>query len=433
MTVLSTRPLSLPLETATARRGTTERAALLAVTGSVVFQPLLHPQGPGNSSPVDVFLLLALLMTAVWASTSGVRMRAPYLLPVALSIIAGAVSGLFGPLPSSTVLPLIQDAVLVAWCIAIVNIARRPGALRIISRAWALSATIYAAILVAASLLGITAIEGIIPREGNRALFTFGDPNYAATYWVSSIFVVIATGYPTKRWLRWLSLILLLWSLVLTESNGGVVELAAGIGFLVLVAIYRRRGLVPVVALVLAAGTVVGGTLQVVSLADIQTWARDSGQSLLVNTLGRSDESSGQRGKLITESLQLYASAGLLGSGPSTTKQLLYDRQYPYAKEAHDDLLAALIERGPLGAIAFILLVISAAWRSGALLRAPPADKSTEIPRPVAIVAGLLAMAVASTYYEVLHFRYIWLLLAFVAALALPRERESSVGEGAQR
>ncbi|WP_163505804.1 O-antigen ligase family protein [Fodinicola acaciae] len=410
-----------------APRGTAERAALLAVTASVVFQPILHPAGPGNSSPVDVFLLLALLATAVWASTSGLRLRAPYVLPVAVSILAGALSGLFGPLPQVTILPLVQDAVLVAWCVAIVNVARQPGALRVISRAWAVSATIYAGVLVGASLLGLTAIEGIVAREGNRALFTFGDPNYAATYWVSSIFLVFATGYPANRWLRRLSYLLLAWSLVLTESNGGMIELAAGAGLLLLVTIYRRRGLVPVIAVVLAAGMAAGGLIA--SLGQIQVWARDSGQPLLVNSLGRSNASSAQRTALITESLQLYATAGLLGSGPSTTKQLLADRQYPYAKEAHDDLLAALIERGPLGAFAFVLLAAVAAWRATVALRAPP----TEIPRPVGVVAGLLAMAVASAYYEVLHFRYVWLLLALVAVLAMPLDPRRTPAPGGPR
>jgi hypothetical protein len=40
-----------------------------------------------------------------------------------------------------------------------------------------------------------------------------------------------------------------------------------------------------------------------------------------------------------------------------------------------------------------------------------------ELPRPAALVAALVAMALAGAYYEVLHFRFVWLLLALMAAV----------------
>jgi len=62
-----------------------------------------------------------------------------------------------------------------------------------------------------------------------------------------------------------------------------------------------------------------------------------------VNSLGRSNDSSAQRSLLVSESLHLYQSGNTLGTGPATTKALLSARGYPYAKEAHDDYLAALV------------------------------------------------------------------------------------------
>jgi O-antigen ligase len=176
-------------------------------------------------------------------------------------------------------------------------------------------------------------------------------------------------------------------------------------------------------ALVLTLCGLVGAGVTWLPVSQMQAAARASGQPILVNSVGRSEGSSSQRSALIQESLKLYETGGLLGYGPGTTKQTLIDRQYPYAKEAHDDYLAALVERGPLGVVGILLLVMTAALRAGRVVRGPPRGWA-ELPRPVGLVAGLAAMGMAGTYYEVLHFRYVWLLLALTAAVAglWPRE-----------
>ncbi len=180
----------------------TERVALTSVCAAVTVQPLIRPSGPGNSAPVDVFLLVAMLMTTMWAATSGLRIRMPYGVPVLLMVVAGAVAGLLNTLPSVALLALVQDIVLLGWCTAVVNLGAVPGALRLITRAWAVSSVCWAAVLVAAWLLDITPVLGITATEGNRVMFTFGDPNYAGTYWVSSLFIVAATGAPSRTWVR---------------------------------------------------------------------------------------------------------------------------------------------------------------------------------------------------------------------------------------
>lgn len=404
-------------------RSERRRAGHLATTAvciAVVAQPLVHPSGPGNSSAVDAFVLLALLATGLWAATSGMQLKAPYAVPVAVMVVAGALAGLVGPLPSSALLAVVQDLVLIAWCTAVVNVSRLPGALRLITRAWAVSSVCWAGILVAAWLLHVTPVLGRTVTEGNRVLFTFGDPNYAGTYWVCSIFVVYATHPFSARWLRRLGYALLITALLLTESNGAVLELVVGGAIVLLFNVARRRGLMAAVTLLVLIVTTGGVLSQTVSMTGIQTWARDSGQPFLVNSVGRSNDSSSQRGTLIGESLELYESDGLLGSGPATTKQLLFERQYPYAKEAHNDYLAALVERGPLGVTGMLLLVIGAIWRAATVLRLAYRRRlRTDLPRPEGIIAALAAMALAGTFYEVLHFRFVWILLALTATLSL--------------
>lgn len=400
-------------------RGTAERAAALAACTAMVFQPILRPSGPGNSSPVDLFTAATIVFVALWAVTSGRRLGAPYVVPFGIMIVAGGISGLAGALPGTSLLEIVQDLVLLAWAVALYNIARRPGVLRMLTATFAYSSIIWATVLVIASLVGFTPLEGLSQAEGNRALFTLGDPNYASAYWVVSLLMVFAAKRPRHWAVRWFGYAMLVWAIVLSESNGGVLELVVAFGFLALVACYRRRGAMAALALFLSVATVVGLGLWLVPFSRIQGWALQSGQSYLVNSLGRSNGSSSQRALLIQESLDLYYSDGLLGSGPRTTKQLLIDRNYPYAKEAHDDYLAALSERGVLGVIGMALLVLMAGWRAGRALRAPPGEGfAAELARPAGLVAALLAMAVAGTYYQVLHFRFVWILLVFVAVLA---------------
>ncbi|MEU1475416.1 O-antigen ligase family protein [Streptomyces sp. NPDC005760] len=404
---------------ATARHEALTRTTAFVACAALVFQPILRPAGPGNSSPVDLFTVTTVLLSLLWAATCGRRLGAPYAVAGALMLLSGGLAGLAGPLPGTTLINLCRDTLLLAWCIALYNLARRPGLLRLLTSAFAYAAVVWASVLVGASLAHITAIEGISPTEGDRKLFTLGDPNYAATYWVVSLFMVYAAQRPRGRVLRWYGYAMLVWALLLSQSNGGVLMLAVGLVFLVAYKAWRKGGAVAAAVVVLAVSLVVGGALTAAPLAHVQEWARLSQQAELVNTVGRSGASSEQRGTLVQESVQLYGQHWLTGTGPGSTKQLLTDGQFAYAKEAHDDYVAALVERGPLGVVALLTLLSSAAWRSSRVLRAPPGTGfAAQVPRPAGLVAALLGLVVAGAYYEVLHFRFLWMVLAMVAVLA---------------
>ncbi|MGZ4775477.1 MAG: O-antigen ligase family protein [Oryzihumus sp.] len=426
------RPGALPGDTpgaGVARRpaGTMERVAVGAMAVTFAVQFALRPSGPGNSSPVDVLTLLSLLAVALWATSAAVRVRVPYGLGAGLMILGGALAGLVSLFPGQALLALVQDLVLISWATAVGVVARRPGGTRLLASVWAYSAMVCAAVLTAGYFAHVQAVTGVVSREGNRAMFTFGDPNYAASFWVLSIFVAYASGVPRRRPLRVLGYLLLLWAVVLSLSNGAWVELAAGCLLIVAVAAYRRVGMVGAVGVVLLVAAAAGVLLTLVPLGSVQAAARASGQPLLVNSVGRSNESSSQRDVLVREALQLYRNGSPLGTGPGSTKLLLTTQGYPYAKEAHDDFLAALVERGPLGILGLLVLVSSAVYRSARVLRAPPRQRlPDQLPRPVGLVAGLAAALAASTYYEVLHFRYVWGLLALVAACAYEADRAAA-------
>jgi hypothetical protein len=387
-------------------RGTVQRTAMVTLVGAIIFQPILHPSGPGNVSPVDLFTVASVISAAVWITSSHHKARAPYIIPVALLVAAGAASGLFGALPGLALLTLVIDLLLFGWCTAVVNVLSVPRAMRCALVAWSWSGIFWAALVIVAWLGHISALEGLQAAEGNRVLFTFGDPNYASTYWDATIFVVYATRTPSARWMRVIGYILLVWALALTESNGGVLALGVSVVFLVLVRSHRKHGLVGSVVTALVLGLAVSTFFVVLPLATIRTWALDSGQPLLVNSIGRSAQSSNERGELIVELKQLYEqSNGFLGLGPASTKPLLTTQLYPYANEAHNDFLAVLVERGPVGLLGLLLLIGSAIyWAVPIVRRKLSARYAAVVPLPVGLVAGLLALSVNSFYEEILHF-----------------------------
>ncbi|MFI7402300.1 O-antigen ligase family protein [Streptomyces sp. NPDC049541] len=408
------------------------RTATLVACAAMVFQPILRPAGPGNSSPVDLLTVATVLVGALWAATCGRRLGAPYGVAAALLLLSGGIAGIAGPLPGISLVNLVKELALIAWCITLYNLARRPGVLRLLTSAFAYAAVVWASVLVAATLAQITAIEGISPTEGDRKLFTLGDPNYAATYWVVSIFMVFAAQRPRARLLRWFGYAMLVWALLLCQSNGGMLELGVGLVFLATYWAYRRSGPAGAAAVVLAVVLAGIGALTTNAVSEVRDWAQLSQRTELVNTVGRSGTSTEQRTTLMRESLQMYEDEWLTGSGPGTTKQLFQDRQFPYAKEAHNDYIAALVERGPLGVIGLLTLVLSAAWRSVRALRAPPGSRfAAQVPRPAGLVAALLGLTVAGAYYEVLHFRFLWALLAMVAVLASAPEPDGPDRPGA--
>ena len=400
-------------------RQSAERAAVVTLIAAFIFQPILHPSGPGNSAPVDIFLLASIITGAVWARSGHHKLRAPYFIPVALMVAAGAASGLVSSLPGLALSNLTTDLLLFAWCTVIVNVLSSPRAMRYAMVAWSWAGIFWAAVVSVAWVGHISALEGLQAAEGNRVLFTFGDPNYAATYWLATIFVMYACRTPSARWMRFGGYIVLAWALILSESNGGVLALLLGISFLLSVRAYRKRGLVGSLAVVLVVVLVVSTLLTVFPLSRMRQDALNSRQPLLVNSIGRSAQSTNERGELVVELLQLYRqSDGVVGLGPASTKPLLTSQNAPYPNMAHNDLLAALTERGVVGLLGVLLLVATVAMWAAPLVRRPLSGGfAAAVPRPAGLVAALLALGLISYYEEILHFRFLWALFGIVAVL----------------
>ncbi|HEX3268913.1 MAG TPA: O-antigen ligase family protein [Gaiellaceae bacterium] len=396
------------------------RVPVVACAAVVALLPLIRPGGPANSAPVDVLIALALAASVFWAVSSGQAWHFPYAFPMLLILAGGAIGAMAGTVPRAGATALAQDVALLAWCWAVVNICRSADGLRILVRTWAYSSLVWAALLFVGLATSTTALSGRATAYGSRTMLTFGDPNVAANYLVISIMVIWATQCPRRGAVRLAGYAVLLAALATTGSNGGIVEIIVAVTVAAVLGVYRRAGAVQAVTMLCFLA--LGGYLVAVNvdLASIQERAQASRYAFLRDGIGHEASSVASRGSILHESVRLYREGGPLGAGPGSTKPRLEAQQAPLVKEAHDDYLAALNERGILGLVGLALLLGGIAWRALSLVGRPLGREfSAVVIRPNALVGAIAATVAAMAVIELLHVRHVWTLFAFVAALSL--------------
>jgi O-antigen/teichoic acid export membrane protein len=393
--------------------------------------PMLRPAGPGNTAPADLFLGLAILVTALFFASRRHVMRFPYMFPVGLSILAGAMASTVAYRHAYVsvgggLLSLIQDAFLLAWCIGIANAGRDPALLRSMARAWAISATCWAAVMIIGYFGHISILSGQNLREGVRAAFALGDPNLAANYFICSLLVLRSTQFPQRRAIRWICCALLVTAIGLTGSNGGVLVLIITTVLGGIFRMARRRGGAPAVITAAALLSAVLAIAPHVQVQSIVAKAQSSSQ-FLNDSIGRAGESSGSRSTILSQTEDLYFNFdNLLGVGPGGAKGAFQKHQFSYIKMAHDDYAASLIERGVLGAAALACLLVIALGRCRRIaVRGLRPRYASIFPRPELLGAAVIAMFISGMFYQVLHFRHVWALLGLVAAVDLWGRRDS--------
>jgi O-Antigen ligase len=407
----------------------------VVISGGIAAMPLLVPAGPGNTAPADLFLAIAVVISIVWLAGKRHAMRFPYLFPVGLSVLAGALAStvVYAHAYNSVgggLISLLQDLFVVVWGLVIANLGRDAGLLKTITRAWVISASCWAALMIIGVLGHVALLSGETARNGVRAAFTLGDPNLAANYFICSLLMLRATRFPRRRVVRWACGALLLAAIGLTGSNGGAVVLIVTAILGALFRMAQRRGAVPAIIAASALALVALAILPNVHVSSIVQKAQQSSQ-LLQDSIGRQAESSGSRSTILSESLRLYVTQDTpLGIGPGGTKVAFQSHLYSYVKMAHDDYTAAIIERGWLGGFALICLLVIVAARCRRIASRPLRSEYAAIfPRPELLAAAVVGMAISATLYQVLHFRHLWALLGVVAAVDLWGRRDSNRGQ----
>ena len=284
-------------------------------------------------------------------------------------------------------------------------------------------APLYCVVMLIAYLTGINAVSGVSGKDGARASYTFGDPNLAGNYLVVSLFMMAACRRPRIPWVRHAGYLVVLTAVLFTGSNGAMLTLVLGsVACWVLsrARLGAAKGVSALVVSALIAITLAVWVIPNVSLDGVRD-ATAGSIPLLRDSVGRSGTSTAERGSIISEGFALFLDGDTTGYGPARTKATLQDDQAPYVKEAHNDYLATLLERGVIGSVGLVLLIVAIALRCTALAgRAPlPPELASSVPRPWLLVAIAPVMATAAAFYEVLHFRHLWTWLGILAALVL--------------
>jgi hypothetical protein len=393
--------------------------------------PLLIPSGPGNTGLVDVGILGAVIGIFAWLRREQMRVMLPYALPVGLLVIAGIVSAVNSD-AETAVLAVVQDLFCLIWAAAIANAVRqRRWLLEVLLRAWVWSGIAWAGVLCVGRIAGIGWMAGLSARDGGRASLTFDDPNLAANYFLVCVGLILATSVVRHSAARAGSIAVVLLAIVFTGSNGAAVGLATMLGLGLLIGLGRRRGVLAAAAAAFLATTAVVVVVPHLNLAQVTQDAADSIQ-LLKDSIGRTDESSGSREELASETINLYLGGDLVGVGPGRTKATLSGTAAPYVKEAHNDYLATLVERGALGGAGLVVLIAVVAVRLGRTATWPQSAWVRDlVPRPEFLLALGAAIAVSALFYEVLHFRHVWAFLGLVAGIdpAVRRFEDRGPGE----
>jgi O-antigen ligase len=410
---------------AASRLSDRERVALGAAVAATAFLPLVRPPGPGATAPVDVLISVALLASLLWFHASRRRIAFPFVLPVGLVLLGGALGAISGPVPRAGAVALVQDAALLVWFWVLINIVGGSSLrLRLLLSAWAYAAVGWAVLLLTSVAAGFTAISGQTESEGVRTALTFGNPNFAGNYFFISIMIVWASGRPQSRAARLAAYAVLLAALLSTGSNGALVAVILGTTVAAILGVYRRAG--SVAATTALVSVVVAGVvlLSEFSVADIQSRASQSSYAFIRDGVGRSEKTATDRGLVFRQSIELYRTGGPLGTGPGSTKVRLRGEEAHRVSEPHNDYLTALTERGLVGLLGVLFLLgwlgVQAFW----LATAPASRRvASAIARPNALAGAIAGALAAMTTTEYLHVRHVWTLFALVvAAVLLTRE-----------
>jgi len=412
------RPAAWPVPVSRVR--SPDRLAVGAAAAGIALLPLQEQVLPGSVAPVDPALAVAFLAMLVWAGWARPRLHLPFAVPVGLLVATGTVAALFGAYPVTGALAVFQDLFLLAWCAVVANVAARPHGLGALLRAWAYSATGWAFLLAMAFSLHQWGIAGVDTTQGTRAALTFGDQNTAALYFVLSLMAMLASKRPRRPVARLGAVLLLLYALFLTGSLSGLLGLAVCLVVAAFVFVRGRLGTVVAVVAVLFLSAAGGGAFLLATSDQVTQRAANSQNQLIKDSIGRGHQSSSEREVLAGETLGLYFDGKLVGLGPRATVLTLQSNQAPYPKEAHNDFIAAVVERGVLGEVALFLLIGAIAVRSMALAGPPlPGVAGRELPAAGYLLGAVVSLVVFSLTHEILHDRSVWTLLGLVAALYL--------------
>ncbi|QXJ21896.1 oligosaccharide flippase family protein [Actinomadura graeca] len=416
-----TTPDAAPAAPARRRWRLTSVALVAGIASLPMLMPAGLPPGPGNTGLPDLVLVGVTVVTLLWAGSGRLPLRWPFLIPTLLTIIAGGIAALVN---DAGVLTLFKDLFVLLWAVCVANLGRDPALLRLALRAFVWIGTFYAVVMIAGFVLGIEALSGK-QIDGERAMFTFGDANYASNWFICVFFIARASRFPETAWRRYAVCGILLAAEVLTGSNGGALALCAALLLGFLFRLFREGRAHHAIAAGTLALFVGGGGIAVLSQIDIQPYLDRASQAspILRDSIGRTTgESTSSRSTVLATTVQMIEDqTHPWGIGAGQTESQMRIRQETYVREAHNDYIASVLERGLLGGIALIVLVFMLLLKCVRIARrdALTGDYARLVPRPELFGALVAVFLISGLFYETLHYRHGWAFFGLIAALDL--------------
>lgn len=411
---------------------------------AVCLAPVLVPPGPGRSALLDPLNLVAMLAFAAVVALSRRNILVPFAGPVILMSLGSLLATANAVNAPAAMFTLLQDAYLYLWFVVLVNVLRDRGELRGLRVAWVLAASVVSVIgLIGIVQHGADSVAAVLNPKGFRAMGTFDQPDELADYLAMSVFMALSLEGRAGRLLRWFSIALMLAAIAATKSNGGMLALVVG---LVAWAVVRAWTLGVTPAGWIAAGLVSLSAvpLAVWLVAGLGVGAAQLGQLEANSFLGRMSHSSEGRTRIWNTLGKRYERSPL-GIGPGNSRWqsvTLEERERPVAghyntydsgadpflsKEAHNDYLAYLIERGPIALFGMLLLRWQAFLRilgSGRSGRGRSRAGAVSGAVTAALFGAWVASCLNANTIETLHFRHVWVFLAMVCVIGAGGSRE---------
>ncbi|URM95945.1 O-antigen ligase family protein [Actinomadura madurae] len=406
------------------------RLTTVVLVGGIASLPMLMPfglpPGPGNTGLPDLALIGVTAVAMLWAGTRRLPVRWPFLIPTLLTIIAGGIAAIVN---DAGALTLVKDLFVLLWAVSLANLGRDPSLLRVALRAFVAIGTCYALVMITGFVLGLDALSGK-QVDGERAMFTFGDANYASNWFICIFFIARATRYPGTAWRRWAVCGILLTAELLTGSNGGLLALIIAILLGHLFRLVREGRAHHAIAVGAFAAFVGGAGVTVVTQVNIQPLLDQASQTspILRDSIGRTTgESTNSRSTVLATTLQMIEEqTHPWGIGPGQTEKEMLVRQETYVREAHNDYVASVLERGFLGGVALIVLVFVLLLKCVRIARrnALTGEYARLVPRPELFGALIAVFLISGLFYETLHYRHGWAVFGLIAALDLSRSAQ---------
>ena len=381
---------------------TVKRVYFLAIAALV---PFLRPTFFGDSAIFDYVNLI--FMTGFWISflLRKEHVSFPLIIPMWLIMLGSLIGMIDSQTLGDNLLALLQDVYLYLWFVTLYNVIETEADLRWATFPWAILALILGGIFLAAGAFQVLTTE--------RALFTFKNPNMAASYFLNCFFLTFIPVLAGRYMLRIIATFIFFLCLVATGSIAALLGLVIGGMFFILSYLYirycREFKVVYWVIMFIAIG------FMICLGSDLIT--KEITSPLLgehfPEIFGRLERSIGGRLIEVSSALKTFAQDPL-GIGPHGFVHI----HIPvlHHAETHSDYTAYLVERGIIGFVGLIVLIsilTKNLWQS-----AQYAQTCQDFPLTLWIAALIGAFTANWGYaigHEILHFRFPWFMFAVIA------------------